>query len=546
MAMAQWPATLGSTPGMYYGMPGGGLTSSQPAFPGMQPHSVSMVPIAAHSRGMVTTSAPIAPPPGNSWAFPPAREVNRNTYQQQNEPPAQKKPVAKKTKSPSKRGPNKKVKDPNHPKRPPSAFLKWAQEERDGIKSQLGSLSPSDMSKELGHRWAALHPEVKQFYQDRYAIDKIEYDRAKEAYKSGMPIDQNQPLSLPAPGGGQNENGKVKRRRFKKKLRDPNAPKKPAPAFLKWSMAERDGIKQELGNLKPGEMGKELGRRWAVLNPEIKQIYHDRYQEDKKAYDEARGNYNPSAEYIRQRGQGPPKKPPPSFLKWSMYERDEIKKEMGKLSPPEMGKELGRRWAALTPEVKQVYKERYNQENEMYKQALANYVPSEWELSLKKQKRTRKSKNGKKPASAFLKWAADERSEIKKQLGNLSPEDMKKVLAKRWENLPPEEKVFYQERYAVEKEDWDLNRKNKAIKNQSDPKIKTEMEPNHSYNQPATNQVRHNQQGARVVLAPGHPALQHQPAQVSWQDVPDTRWVTNNMPKKELKSELKDYYASFR
>jgi hypothetical protein len=228
-----------------------------------------------------------------------------------------------------------------------------------------------------------------------------------------------------------------------------------------------------------------------------------------------------------------------------MYERDEIKKEMGKLSPPEMGKELGRRWAALTPEVKQVYKERYNQENEMYKQALANYVPSEWELSLKKQKRTRKRKNGKKPASAFLKWAADERSEIKKQLGNLSPEDMKKVLEKRWENLAPEEKMFYQERFAVEKEDWDLNRKNKAIQNQSDPKIKTEMEPNHSYNNAATNQVRHNQQ-ARVVLAPGHPALQHQPPQPSWQDVPDTRWVTNNMPKKELKSELKDYYASFR
>jgi len=637
--MAQWPASMGSiAPGMYYGMPGGGLTSSQPAFPGMQPQS--MMPIAAHSRGMVTTAAPVAA--DNSWAFPQTSGVTKVTYQPQNRPSAPEKYVAKKSTSPSKKG-TKRVKDPNHPKKPPPAFLKWATEERGEIKKQLGNLAPPDMSKELGHRWAALNPEVKQFYQERYAIDKMEYDRAKEAYKSGMPVDPNQPLQLPPPRpagapGGQNY-APVKKRRSKKgkRLRDPNAPKKPAPAFLKWSMEERDAIKQELGNLKPGDMGKELGRRWAVLNPGIKQLYHERYQQDKKDYDEARGKYNPSQEYLRQKGSGAPKKPPPSFLKWSMYERVEVKKELGNISVTEMGKELGRRWAALTPEVKQVYKERYHQEKEMYNQARANYVPSEYELSLQKEKkRSKRDPNQpKKPAPAFLKWSADEREEVKKQLGNLSPADMSKVLGKRWGNLAPEVKQFYQERYAVEKEEWDLQRKSKSIKTIKDPaapkkpapaflkwaqderqivkkqlgnlspgnmgkvlgkrwaelsphvkqiyqerykrckaeydfaranyepskaflrkknqieemrgenRIKTEMEQNRNYNNPASNQVRHQQP------APGHPAIQHQPAEVSWQDVPDTRWVTNNMPsnnsvKKEVKSELKDYYASFR
>jgi len=645
--MAQWPASMGSiAPGMYYGMPGGGLTSSQPAFPGMQPQS--MMPIAAHSRGMVTTAAPIAPGPDNSWAFPQTAKV---TYQPQNKA-APVSYVAKKSISPKKKG-EKRRKDPNAPKKPPPAFLKWATEERGEIKKQVGNLAPPDMSKELGHRWAALNPEVKQFYQERYAIDKIEYDRAKEAYKAGLPFDPNTPMhvthvSQPKPVGHQvgqqvavqyNAAGNVKKRRNKKckRLRDPNAPKKPAPAFLKWSMEERGAVKQEHGNLKPGDMGKELGRRWAVLNPGIKQLYHDRYQQDKKDYDEARGKYNPSQDYLRQKGSNAPKKPPPSFLKWSMYERVEVKKELGNISVTEMGKELGRRWAALTPEVKQVYKERYHQEKEMYNQARANYVPSEYELSLQKVKKSKRDPNSpKKPAPAFLKWSADEREEVKKQLGNLSPADMSKVLGKRWGMLAPEVKQFYQERYAVEKEEWDIKRKSSSVKAIKDPaapkkpapaflkwaqderqivkkqlgnlspgnmgkvlgkrwaelsphvkqiyqdrykrckieydfaranyepskaflrkknqieemrgeqRIKTEMEQNRNYHNSVANpQVRpvaHQQ--------PGHPTMQ-QPAEVSWQDVPDTRWVTNNMPtqnsvKKEVKSELKEYYASFR
>merc|ERR1712172_239233 len=227
MAMAQWPASMGSiAPGMYYGMPGGGLTSSQPAFPGMQPQS--MMPIAAD----------------NSWAFPQTSGVTKVTYQPQNRPSAPKKYVAKKSTSPSKKG-TKRVKDPNHPKKPPPAFLKWATEERGEIKKQLGNLAPPDMSKELGHRWASLNPEVKQFYQERYAVDKMEYDRAKKVYKSGMPGDPNQPLQLAPPrpvgaSGGQNYNDPVKKKRSKKgrRMKDPNAPKKPAPAFLKWSMQE--------------------------------------------------------------------------------------------------------------------------------------------------------------------------------------------------------------------------------------------------------------------------------------------------------------------
>merc|ERR1712241_1533782 len=360
--------------------------------------------------------------------------------------------------------------------------------------------------------------------------------------------------------------GKKKRSKKGRRMKDPNAPKKPAPAFLKWSMQERDAIKQDLGNLKPGDMGKELGRRWAELNPGIKQLYHERYQQDKKDYNEAKGQYNPSQEFLRQKGSGAPKKPPPSFLKWSMYERVEVKKDLGNISVTEMGKELGRRWAALTPEVKQVYKERYHQEKEMYNQAMANYVPSEHEMSLKKVKQSKRDPNTpKKPAPAFLKWSVDERTEVKKQLGNLSPAEISKELGKRWANLAPEVKQFYQERYAVEKEEWDLNRKSqsiKAIENPTAPTkpapgflIKTEMEQNPNYNSPMTNQVRHQQP------TPGHPAIQHQPAEISWQNVSDNRWVTNNivhpsntnnMPpsnnevKKEVKSEFKDYYASFR
>jgi len=367
--MAQWPASMGAIPpGMYYGMPTAvpaKALSSQSAFPGMQ--QPTMMPIAAHSRNIPQSLAQSiprgiphsmasqmghpspGPPPivENRWDFPNQNSAVKSTPMYQVRPEALSAPPSS-SPAPMERE-IKTEKDPAAPTKPPPAFLKWSIEERVEIKKQLGNLSFAEMGKELGNRWASLNPEVKQFYQERYLVEKADFDKASAAYSGTMGI----------PSGS----GKKKGR----KNRDPGAPKKPAPMFLKWSMEERSVIKEELGPLKPGDMGKELGRRWAVLHPDVKQLYADRYKQEKKEYDVLRGKYKPGVNGAGgNKGIRTCKKPPPPFLKWSQFERLEIKKEMGNLSFTEMGRELGKRWASITPEVKQVYKEKYKQEKDQY------------------------------------------------------------------------------------------------------------------------------------------------------------------------------------
>lgn len=373
--MAYNMASMGLPPGMYYSMPGdSGMPSTQSAFPGMQ--QPTMMPVAAHSRGIPQTIPRTISMPVQTTTidntfytnFPQTsvsgvkstplyqpRQIERPNPQQPGPPPGMhvKQVVAIKTENPSPTKKTKKrIKDPNAPKKPPPAFLKWSIEERGEIKKVLGNISPSEMSKELGHRWGVLNPEIKEFYKQRYSLEKIEYDKAKAAYIPNG--DYVKPV--------------VQRRRTRKtkKFRDPAAPRKPPPAFLKWAMEERNVIKVEVGPLKPGEMGKELGRRWAQLNPQVKLHFQEGYREEKKVYDLARGKYEPSKRALALLGKTALKKPPPTFLKWSMFERVEIKKELGNLSFTEMGRELGRRWAAITPEVKAVYKEKYEQEKMEY------------------------------------------------------------------------------------------------------------------------------------------------------------------------------------
>ena len=84
-----------------------------------------------------------------------------------------------------------------------------------------------------------------------------------------------------------------------KKIKDANAPKKPVSAFLRWSSVQREELKDELGHLSVTEKSKELGRRWGVLPPEQKQIYQDKYDQEKIVYDNRMREYKPSEEFLR-------------------------------------------------------------------------------------------------------------------------------------------------------------------------------------------------------------------------------------------------------
>ncbi|XP_020210263.1 high mobility group B protein 7 [Cajanus cajan] len=93
-----------------------------------------------------------------------------------NEPKAKKAKVEK----------GKKVKDPNMPKRPPTAFFAFLDDFRKSFKeANPDSKDVKRVGKEAGEKWKSMTDEEKKPYLDKVAELKAEYEKAMESYRAG-------------------------------------------------------------------------------------------------------------------------------------------------------------------------------------------------------------------------------------------------------------------------------------------------------------------------------------------------------------------------
>ncbi|XP_043695201.1 high mobility group B protein 7-like [Telopea speciosissima] len=87
-------------------------------------------------------------------------------------------PKSKKSKS------EKKVKDPNVPKRPPTAFFLFMDDFRKSYKEENpDGKDVKVVAKEGGQKWKSMTDEEKKPYTDRARELKEEYDKAMETFK---------------------------------------------------------------------------------------------------------------------------------------------------------------------------------------------------------------------------------------------------------------------------------------------------------------------------------------------------------------------------
>ncbi|KAF8561904.1 hypothetical protein P879_02849 [Paragonimus westermani] len=95
----------------------------------------------------------------------------------------------------------KRVKDPNAPTRPPTAYLMWFNEHREEIaKSIGGSSSVAEVAKAAGERWRSMDSETKSKYQSRV-------DELKQKYEGEMRVYRDRVASgeLPTPSSSKNQ-----------------------------------------------------------------------------------------------------------------------------------------------------------------------------------------------------------------------------------------------------------------------------------------------------------------------------------------------------
>uniref|UniRef100_A0A8C0PKX4 HMG box domain-containing protein n=2 Tax=Canis lupus familiaris TaxID=9615 RepID=A0A8C0PKX4_CANLF len=89
-----------------------------------------------------------------------------------------------KTYVPPKGETKKKFKDPNVPKRPPSAFFLFCSEYRPNIKGEYPSLSTGDVAKKLGEMWNNTAADDKQPYEKKAAKLKEKNENDIAAYRA--------------------------------------------------------------------------------------------------------------------------------------------------------------------------------------------------------------------------------------------------------------------------------------------------------------------------------------------------------------------------
>merc|ERR1711899_626776 len=149
-------------------------------------------------------------------------------------PKKAKKPAPKKVKKPKRKKGQKK--DKNAPKRAMSAFFLFAQDERPKVKAANPSASIGDIGKELGARWAKCPAAAKAGYEYKAA-------KAKAA-----------------------------------------GPKRALSAFFMFAADERPKVVSANPSASIGEIGKELGARWAKASASVKAGYQAKSDKDKARY----------------------------------------------------------------------------------------------------------------------------------------------------------------------------------------------------------------------------------------------------------------------
>ncbi|KAF2712487.1 hypothetical protein K504DRAFT_372137 [Pleomassaria siparia CBS 279.74] len=76
----------------------------------------------------------------------------------------------------------KKKKDPNAPKRGLSAYMFFANDQRDKVREDNPGIKFGEVGKQLGEKWKALNEKQRQPYEAKAAADKKRYEEEKAAY----------------------------------------------------------------------------------------------------------------------------------------------------------------------------------------------------------------------------------------------------------------------------------------------------------------------------------------------------------------------------
>ncbi|GFR79367.1 TCF3 fusion partner-like protein [Elysia marginata] len=123
---------------------------------------------------------------------------------------------------------------------------------------------------------------------------------SRQRMESRSAMSSIQPL-LQAHGMGNPDSAGKSKKAKQEKEKDPNAPKKPANAFLMFCTTQRTTVQEEYfkehkEEIAHHELTKSLAHQWNALVPEEKRIYYEMYEREKERYEREMRVYKPKTE----------------------------------------------------------------------------------------------------------------------------------------------------------------------------------------------------------------------------------------------------------
>ncbi|KAL3769198.1 hypothetical protein ACHAWO_000844 [Cyclotella atomus] len=176
----------------------------------------------------------------------------------------------------------KTVRDPSAPRRNMSAYLLYQNCMRETFKSMNPGMTFGQLAKFTSHMYKCLSVEEKARWEAHAAQDKARFEAEMASYVPPVGYDQS---------GNLIEDRSSMHKKYQKKVKDPEQPKRARGSFVFFTFDERPKVMAEFPELKFVEMGTLLGERWRNLPQDEKQKYEDLAAEDKARFNKEMEEY---------------------------------------------------------------------------------------------------------------------------------------------------------------------------------------------------------------------------------------------------------------
>jgi len=272
--------------------------------------------------------------------------------------------------------------DPNAPKRNLSAYLLYQNSMRAQFKAMNPGMTFGQLAKYTSAMYSDLSPSEKEAWVARAESDKARYLQQLASYIAPPGFDQKGDAIDSPMYARPGRKGKPKR--------DPNAPKRNLSAYLLYQNGMREQFKTENPGMTFGQLAKYTSHMYKNLTPDEKATWEARAQQDKTRFEAQMAVYVPPpghdargvliADQVpkKRTKRGPrdpaaPKRASGAYVFFTNVMRPQVLKEYPGIRFVELGKVMGVRWRALTPEEKRRFEDmaaedkvRYQVEQQQY------------------------------------------------------------------------------------------------------------------------------------------------------------------------------------